>query len=236
MEQIIGISQRALEFRKEQKDLLHGEGKHAGCDHAVAAKKKKTLGDVTSLNITTMQAGVDAGNGSFAKNVIPPVAKATFDIRISPHKSPDEMKALLDGWCQECSKEKEGVGGITWGYIGHGNDYKVHSTTSTDTKVNPMYQHFVDGVKLSGIEVEPAVFPAATDSRFLRALGIRALGFSPMRNSEILLHEYNENLDVSVFEEGLEVYVKLIKHIATVPIDEKARGGENDGATERLKA
>jgi aminoacylase len=80
-----------------------------------------------------------------------------------------------------------------------------------------MYKHFVDGVKLSGISVVPAVFPAATDSRFLRALGIRALGFSPMRNSEILLHEYNENLKVCVFEEGLEVYVKLIEHITMQP-------------------
>jgi aminoacylase len=129
MEQIIKISQRALDFRKEQKDLLHGSGSHAGCSHAVAAAKKKTLGDVTSLNITTMQAGVDAGNGSLAKNVIPPVAKATFDIRISPHMNPDEMKDKLDGWCQECSLEdEENVGGITWGFIGHGNDYKVRGS------------------------------------------------------------------------------------------------------------
>jgi len=57
----------------------------------------------------------------------------------------------------------------------------------------------------------PEVFPAATDSRFLRALGIRALGFSPMRNSEIMLHEDNEYLDESVFLEGIGVYVGLIE-------------------------
>ena len=62
-----------------------------------------------------------------------------------------------------------------------------------------------------GIKYTPEVFPAATDSRFLRALGIRALGFSPMRNSEIMLHENNEYLDESVFIEGINVYVCLIE-------------------------
>ena len=72
MEQIIGVSNRALRFRKEQRDLLHGnaaEADHSNCAHAVAAKRqrvlselkrsgKMTLGDVTSLNITSLQAGM----------------------------------------------------------------------------------------------------------------------------------------------------------------------------------
>lgn len=49
-------------------------------------------------------------------------------------------------------------------------------------------------------------------------LGIRALGFSPMRNSEILLHEYNENIKVDVFLEGVEVYIKLIPHLANCEV------------------
>lgn len=55
------------------------------------------------------------------------------------------------------------------------------------------------------------IFPAATDSRFLRALGIRAIGFSPMRHSPVLLHENDEYLDREVFVEGCEVYEKLLK-------------------------
>jgi aminoacylase len=54
------------------------------------------------------------------------------------------------------------------------------------------------------------IFPAATDSRFLRALGIKAIGFSPMRNSPILLHEHDEYLDTDVFVEGCAVYEKLL--------------------------
>ena len=70
VEQIIGVSNRALAFRKGQRDLLHGDGHadHSNCGHAIAAKRQKmlnelkkngkmTLGDVTSLNITSLQAG-----------------------------------------------------------------------------------------------------------------------------------------------------------------------------------
>lgn len=213
MEQIVNISRKALEFRKDQKDLLHGEGAHAGCSHAVAGKRlaaRKTMGDVTSLNITTMKAGVDAGNGVMCKNIIPPVATATFDIRISPHMPPNFMRALLDGWCQECAADG---GELGWDFYSASNNMEEHYTTPTDAAVNPWYERFAAGVALSGVAVVPGVFPAATDSRFLRVLGIRALGFSPMRRSEILLHEYNEYLDVEVFEEGVEVYTKLIRHL-----------------------
>ncbi|GMH58168.1 hypothetical protein TrLO_g12543 [Triparma laevis f. longispina] len=219
MEQIIEISKKALEFRKNQKNILHGIDAHAGCDHAVAAKReKKSMGDVTSLNITAIHAGVENGDGTYAYNVIPPTAKATFDIRISPHVDPEDMRARLNGWCRECSKTDGDVGGVTWDFIGNGNDFDTHYTTSTNVEVNPFYREFLEGVRLSGIECRPEVFPAATDSRFLRKLGIRALGFSPMRNSEILLHEYNENVKVEVFEEGVEVYMKLIPHLATCEI------------------
>ena len=58
--------------------------------------------------------------------------------------------------------------------------------------------------------MEARVFPAASDSRFLRALGIRALGFSPMRCTEMMLHENNEYIPESTFLEGISVYINLI--------------------------
>ncbi len=51
------MTAKAQAFRQEQKDILHGKGSHAGCSHAVAGKKKTTIGDVTSLNITMLKAG-----------------------------------------------------------------------------------------------------------------------------------------------------------------------------------
>ena len=62
--------------------------------------------------------------------------------------------------------------------------------------------------------MEPEIFPASTDSRFLRELGIPALGFSPMRNTPILLHDHNEYIDEGVFVEGISVYERLITALA----------------------
>lgn len=211
VEQLIALANKALEFRQKQRDLLFGEHKHAGCAHAVAKKK---LGDVTTINITTMQAGVQVGD-TYAYNCCPPVAKCSLDIRISPHVEPSEMKDLLNGWCKECSAP--GVRGLSWNFIGgEGNsDSMGHHTTSTDGKVNPWYNVFANAVTGMGMSLQPDVFPAATDSRFLRALGVRALGFSPMRNSEIMLHENDEYLLESVFLEGIGVYVDVIRALAS---------------------
>lgn len=92
-EKIIGVANKALAFRQEQKDLLHGVGDESNgvhgsdvvaCSHVVAAKKKKSLGDVTTLNLTRLEAGISAG-GKYVYNVVPPTAECSFDIRVSPH-------------------------------------------------------------------------------------------------------------------------------------------------------
>jgi aminoacylase len=225
VEQLISIANRALEFRQGQKSLL-GMQAHENCTHAIVAANQKrnrtttTLGDVTSLNITTLQAGVQVGD-TYAYNCVPPVAKCSFDIRISPHTEPSEISNMLDQWCIECSSSASNETSddnnaskrtLSWNYIGgHGNDLQKHALTSTNSKENPWYTIFEDAIKSMGIQIEAQVFPAATDSRFLRALGIRAFGFSPMRNTEILLHENDEYIPESTFIEGISVYVTLIK-------------------------
>jgi aminoacylase len=219
VEQLIDLANKALLFRQGQKEELHGsseKSKHENCAHAVARKKATTLGDVTSLNITTLQAGVRVGN-TFAYNCVPPTAKCSLDIRISPHMPPSEMKALLDQWCRECSKGASSNGDqpLSWEYIGGHGDLQTHATTSTDRTANPWYAIFCDSLLEMGLTGEPSIFPAATDSRFLRALGIRALGFSPMRNTEIMLHENDEYIPESTFLEGIGVYVGLIQALAS---------------------
>jgi aminoacylase len=222
VEHLLPFAQRALAFRAEQRAILHGEGGGAcGCSHAVA---KKVLGDVTSLNLTVLRAGTEA-----AINVIPSVAEAIFDIRISPHVEPSTISKQIDIWCHECSpattlqrgdsfnietRPADSMEGprLQWEYVK--NRMQQHHTTSTDATANPWWPVFVGGLGPSAA-VEPLVFPAATDSRFLRAVGIRALGFSPMRRSPVLLHEHNEYLDETVFLEGCSVYCDLLKSLAS---------------------
>lgn len=52
---------------------------------------------------------------------------------------------------------------------------------------------FEEAVKeANGKLSKPEIFPASTDARFFRELGIPAFGFSPMANTPILLHDHNE--------------------------------------------
>lgn len=210
VEQLVELANKALAFREGQRSEL-GVSKHENCAHAVAAK---TLGDVTSLNITTLQAGVRSGD-TYAYNCVPPLAKCSLDIRISPHVQPSTIGSMLDSWCQECSSDADSPT-LSWKYIdGHGNDLQKHAITSTDAAQNPWYSVFESAFTQMGIKIVPQVFPAATDSRFLRALGIRALGFSPMRRTEIMLHENDEYIPEITFVEGIEVYCKLLHVLAS---------------------
>mmetsp|Transcript_7628 Transcript_7628/g.10862 ORF Transcript_7628/g.10862 Transcript_7628/m.10862 type:complete len:502 (+) Transcript_7628:375-1880(+) len=211
--QLIELSQKALEFRQGQRAAL-GLDDHSNCSHAIAAKRKKTLGDVTSLNITSLQAGVKAGD-SYAYNCVPPVAKCSLDIRISPNVEPKQISDMLDMWCKECSSDPSQGYEVSWEFPIEGANGTKHATTSTDTEVNPWYGVFCNAVKQQGgASLEPQVFPAGTDSRFLRALGIRALGFSPMRNTEIMLHEIDEYVPEETFLEGISVYVNIIRDLS----------------------
>jgi aminoacylase len=232
VEQVMAVTQRALAFRQQQKDILHGVGhsNHESCSHAVAKKhrvKKKTLGDVTSLNVTMLRAGTQAG-GEDVMNVVPARAEVGFDIRVSPHVPPDDIINTLDTWCREISAATPGLpqgsevgsarSSLRWEFV-NGTPLQKHPTTdifSDDGDAKLWWELFERTLKDDcGIHVNAEVFSGATDSRFLRALRVKAFGFSPMRNSPILLHEHDEYLEEKVFIEGCNVYIALIRNLAS---------------------
>lgn len=63
------------------------------------------------------------------------------------------------------------------------------------------------------MELVPLICPGATDARYLREVGIPALGFSPMNNTPILLHDNNEFLNESVYLRGIEIYETIMQHL-----------------------
>lgn len=147
---------------------------------------------------------------------MPPLAEAAFDIRITPHTPPAEIKAMIDSWINEINSTTPGLppdGGLSWEFVY--NPLFQHHTTSTDPEENPWWRLFSSTLSKIGIDIEPSVFPAATDSRFLRAAGVNAIGFSPIRNSPVLLHEHDEYIEQKVFEEGLDVYVELLRVLSS---------------------
>lgn len=47
-------------------------------------------------------------------------------------------------------------------------------------------------------------------------LGYPAIGFSPMNNTPILLHDHNEYLNEKVFLRGIEIYCEIITALGNV--------------------
>mmetsp|Transcript_16295 Transcript_16295/g.21427 ORF Transcript_16295/g.21427 Transcript_16295/m.21427 type:complete len:429 (+) Transcript_16295:102-1388(+) len=199
VEKLIRMANKALEVRRaEEKRLGHSDH---GCKHSEAKK----LGEVMSLNLTVLQAGVSCDGGkTFSNNVIPTVAKAGFDIRVPPEKPLAQVREMLDEWTSE--------NGMSWKFDtpDPGNN---HYTTPIDES-NPWWGKFKSACDVAKITLETEIFPAATDSRFLRECGLPAFGFSPMNNSPILLHEHNEYLDKEVFLNGIGIYETVLSEIA----------------------
>ena len=169
----------------------------------------KQLGDFTTANVTMLAAGAaDAAAPQY--NVIPTEATAGVDIRIPASVPLEAFKAVLDGWC-----DVEG-GGVTWeplaAVCGEGKLMMANPTTPVEGPDAHWYRLFSGALAAAGHALNaPSIFPAATDSRWVRLMsGVPCLGFSPMRNTPILLHDHDEYLGVDVFLEGISVYEALL--------------------------
>lgn len=226
VEKLMGVVNKALAFRHEQEQAL-GWDSHAGCKHSQAKK----LGDVTTLNVTMLKGGVSCDGGkTYALNVIPTEMEAGFDVRICPSLATSEFKAKMDEWCS--------AEGLSWKFAPWTAPLHEHFLTETDRAKNPFWGIFEDACEAKGTEVEREIFPAGTDSRFLRALGVQAIGFSPMSGTPTLLHEHNEALSVATFLRGIGVYETVIDALActTRQSQETTNGGSHvlNGVCKRL--
>ena len=215
---------QAWAFRRKEEEIFQGKRASDGCTHCEAKK----LGDVTTLNVTMLRSGVpqggssssssssSAGGGSGAAstdeedrcalNVIPTQAKAGMDIRVPPHVPIEKIKAMLDEWCRA---EQDMV---EWKFAPWTPAPNRHAVTSLDPAVNPMWTVLRSTVENEcGVRLETEVFPAGTDSRFIRELDIPAFGFSPMRKEPILLHEHDESIGVDTYHECVRVYERVLK-------------------------
>ena len=163
------------------------------------ADPKLTLGDVTTVNLTMMSGGVQM-------NVVPNEFTLGFDIRITPTTKLEDFDQMLKNIINEAG------GGIDLEFDLKMTDQSVTSTAMDD----PWYKAFKTATDKHGLKVEPRIFPAGTDSRFLREVGIPALGFSPMPNTPILLHDHNEFLNEDIFLKGIDVFVDIIDSVSSV--------------------
>ncbi|KAJ3156255.1 adenylate cyclase [Geranomyces michiganensis] len=155
------------------------------------------LGDVTTTNVTILKGGVQ-------HNVVPEEASAGVDIRIAPDVNLELFKKQLEDWCREDEIEIEYV-----------STFWDNTITATDDS-NKWWTALKSVTDKRNIKLDLEIFPAATDSRFIREIGIPAFGISPMRNTPVLLHDHDEFLNEKVFLEGVDFYTDLIPALADV--------------------
>ncbi|XP_070509480.1 aminoacylase-1-like [Chironomus tepperi] len=159
----------------------------------------KTAGTVTSVNITMI-------NGGLLSNVIPSEYIMTVDIRVALDIDHEEFIKMFEGWCNEAGD------GISYKFEVREN--KTPATPIDDS--NPYWMAFKKTFDELDIKLVPIICPAATDARFIRSVGIPAIGFSPINNTPILAHAHDEYIEADMYLKGIDIFKKVISNLANL--------------------
>ncbi|KAJ6638574.1 Aminoacylase-1 [Pseudolycoriella hygida] len=183
-----------------------------------------TIGDVTTVNLTMINGGVQS-------NVIPPLMSITFDVRIAIDRSLEEFESMVINniytprnvirigvywkkfFCSLVHRLAKEAGGDIDIEIGQ---KELHAPVTKMDATNKFWVAFKEAIDELGLKIRPQVFPGGTDSRFIRAVNIPAIGFSPIYNTPVLLHDHDEFLPVDVYLRGIEIYKKIIPKVANI--------------------
>ncbi|KFK35784.1 hypothetical protein AALP_AA4G036200 [Arabis alpina] len=198
MENLMKSVEMVSKFRESQFDFVKA-GKAANSE-------------VVSVNPVYMKAGTVSSNGDVMMNMQPSEAEVGYDLRLPPMADPDVMKKrIAEEWAPAIRnmtytiKEK----GMLRDHLG-----RLIMTPANDS--NPWWSIFKQAVEATGEKLaKPEILASTTDARYIRALGIPLFGFSPMKNTPILLHDHNEFLKDTVFMKGIEVYESIISALSS---------------------
>merc|ERR1719341_619587 len=166
------------------------------------ADPKLTLGDVTTINLTIMEGGVQV-------NVVPDKFDLTFDCRLHPGTNVVQFERMVRAWLAEAGPDVE----LTRLQLATDNKFRLTSIADDD----PWYSALSAAFKKHNLEITPKIFPAATDSRYIREVGVPAIGFSPLHRTPVLLHDHNEFIYESIFLKGIDIFVDMIANLADLP-------------------
>ncbi|KAM5564190.1 hypothetical protein ABKV19_018687 [Rosa sericea] len=167
--------------------------------------------EVISVNPVYFKSGIVSGDG-YAMNMQPSEAEAGFDIRIPATVDPELVrKRIAEEWAPEARN-------LTYKLIEKGptRDYMGRPLMTPTDDSNPWWSVFKQAVAAAGEKLaKPEILATTTDARFMRQQGIPTLGFSPMTNTPILLHDHNEFLKDTVFLKGIKVYESIISALSS---------------------
>ncbi|KAE9605869.1 putative N-acyl-aliphatic-L-amino acid amidohydrolase [Lupinus albus] len=172
---------------------------------------KAANSEVVSVNPVYVKAGVTSENG-YVMNVQPSEAEAGFDLRLTPTTDPEEMRRRIAAeWAPAARNMSYEI--IEKGPI---RDLLGRPLMTTTNDSNPWWLLFKQAITSAGEKLsKPEILASTTDARFIRRKGIPVLGFSPMKNTPILLHDHNEHLQETVYMKGIEVYESLISSLSS---------------------
>ncbi|XP_042494662.1 aminoacylase-1A-like isoform X2 [Macadamia integrifolia] len=197
MENLLKSIQIVRKFRAAQFDMVK-----AGL---------KEEGEGISVNMAFFKAGTPSPTG-FIMNLQPSEAEAGFDIRVPP--TADEKlleKRIEEEWAPSSRN-------MTFEFKSKAStldDFGKPVLTATDGS-NPWWALLEGAVKKANGKLgKPELYPASTDARYYRKGGLPAIGFSPIANTPILLHDHNECLNQAEYLKGIEIYESIIEAYAS---------------------
>jgi len=160
-----------------------------------------TLGRVTTLNPTILQAGVQI-DGIYSSNVVPSTAMIMFDIRVTPDDIAG-MPELIMNWTKSaynCTVTPNPL--FTIG---------IPQINITDNAWWSVFTSALDSMNATYI---PDIFSAGSDGRFFLLKNYTVIGFSPLNNTPVLLHDHNEFVNNMTLLHGVKIYEKIIQNLA----------------------
>ncbi|KAI3693544.1 hypothetical protein L1987_76489 [Smallanthus sonchifolius] len=168
--------------------------------------------EVVSANPVYLKAGIASSDGKFVMNMQPSEAEAGYDVRLPPTVDPDLLKKrIADEWAPATRNMSYHI--VEKGPL---RDYMGRPLVTATNDSNPWWMVFKHAVEACGGKLsKPEILSSTTDARYMRVRGIPSLGFSPMKNTPILLHDHNEFLKDTVFLEGIKVYESIIKAMSS---------------------
>ncbi|XP_063949302.1 uncharacterized protein LOC108221895 isoform X3 [Daucus carota subsp. sativus] len=171
----------------------------------------KMTSEVISVNPVYLKAGTPSPTG-FVMNMQPSEAEAGFDVRLPPTADSDMLKRrITEEWAPA-------IRNMTYEITHKGplRDYTGRPLVTPTNSSNPWWSVFEQAVIAAGGKLaKPEILASTTDAKYLRQIGIPTFGFSPMKNTPILLHDHNEYLEASVYLEGIKVYESIMKALSS---------------------
>lgn len=152
-------------------------------------------GEVISVNMVYLKAGTESPTG-FVMNMQPSEAEVGFDIRVPPTVDEASLeRRIAEEWAPRSRNMTFEVKQKVSVYDKFGKPV----ITATDES-NHWWPLLEEAITKAGRKLgKPEIAPASTDARYYRDRGLPALGFSPMANTPILLHDHNEVASLSLF-------------------------------------